>query len=61
MIVVIGSDVVFVILCEVFILIGGAEKKHEKYPVKIVGVPPEVQTGHILNTSPDFMLEPVHS
>jgi hypothetical protein len=29
MIVVIGSDVAFVILCEVFILVGGAQKKHE--------------------------------
>lgn len=29
MIVVIGSDVSFEILCEVIILVGGAEKKHE--------------------------------
>jgi hypothetical protein len=28
---------------------------------KIVGVTPEVQTGHIPNTSPGFMLEPVYS
>jgi hypothetical protein len=43
MVVVIGSVGAFMILCEVIILMGGAEKKHEKYSIMIVGVPPEVQ------------------